>query len=705
MQRTRIAIATAAAATLCLALAMVSPSSRAASSRGTALPSVPLRTVSMMTAGYSAMAYTPHGNGHWLASAAGGVTTSGSAKAYGSLAAHPPPSPIVAMAATPHGNGYWLASATGGVYSFGSAKFYGSMGATHLNQPIVGMAAVPGGSGYWLVAADGGIFSFGTAAFHGSTGNLHLNKPIVGMASTPHGHGYWLVASDGGVFAFGSAKFYGSMGGHPLAQPVAGMAAAPAGQGYWLVAADGGIFSFGDAPFLGSMAGKTGGIPVVGIAATPTGTGYAILSTAGVLLTTSASSTTGTPAPQPSPPTAPPLSLYPPAATLGTCYTSVDQPISCNTVSEQQLQAAVGDVISGRPITMPSAGQSGIVPTMAPSATTAVTSTGSVSLFTDTVNLQTYAGFPDPLNPGHGLWSSADIEGATVSATVPTGCHLAGTPAPTSATGDTTIYYWCTGSINPDDTLGITANQMPWVESAPGGNSQIVLRSQPVSTSGTSSTDTGTGSTGTTSTSTPSTPPLSAYDTGLLWIPGYSCQKTTDGVSTTCPTITQQDLTTVAGKQYPQSTQNNNTWLYPTGVQSSAANIQADRHAPQVWAAGGRLDSPPTFWTAAIGVHIVANDIPDPLDPGHLLWDGAGIQGITATVAVPPGCTLQGTPPPTGPNGDTVVDYYCPYTSNTPPAVPVITFHNVPQIENLANGNFQLTMGSQQLLASQLQTL
>jgi hypothetical protein len=658
------------------------------------------------------MAYTPHGNGYWLAAAAGGVTTSGSAKAYGSLAGHPQASPIVAMAATPHGNGYWLASAAGGVFSFGSARFYGSMGATHLNQPIVGMAAAPGGQGYWLVAADGGIFSFGTAAFHGSTGNITLNQPIVGMASTPHGHGYWLVASDGGVFAFGSAKFYGSMGGHPLAQPVVGMAAALGGQGYWLVAADGGIFSFGDAPFFGSMAGKTGGIPVVGIAATPTGTGYAILGTAGVLLTTSASSATGTPTPQPSPPTAPPLSSYPPAATLGTCSTSADQPTTCNTVSEQQLQSAVGSVVSGRPITMPSAGQSGIVANMAPSATTAGTSTVSISLFTDTVNLQTYAGFPDPLNPGHGLWSSADIEGATVSATAPPGCHLAGTPAPTNSTGNTVIHYWCSGPIKPDDVLDMTANQMPWVKSAPGGNSQIVLRPQPVSASGTSSTGTGTGSTGTSGSgsagstgTTSTTPPLSAFDTGLLWVPGYSCQKTTAGVTTTCPTITQQDLTEVAGKQYPQSSENDNTWLYPIGVPSSAANIQADRHAPQTWAPGGRLDSPPEFWTAAIGVNITANDIPDPLDPGHLLWNGAGIQGITTTVAVPPGCTLRETPPPTGPNGDTVVDYYCPYTSSTPPPVPVITFHHVPQIENLANGNFQITIGSQQLLASQLQTL
>src|SRR3984885_3293416 len=150
------------------------------------------------------------------------------------------------------GGGYGRGASAGGVSSFGDARFYGSTGSMVLNKPVVGMAATPDGGGYWLGASDGGVFSYGDANFFGSTGNLALNKPIVGMASTPSGQGYWLVASDGGVFSYGDAIFHGSTGAIALNKTLVGMSASPSGLGYWLVASDGGVFSFGDALFHGS---------------------------------------------------------------------------------------------------------------------------------------------------------------------------------------------------------------------------------------------------------------------------------------------------------------------------------------------------------------------------------------------------------------------------------------------------------------------
>ncbi|MGC8464877.1 MAG: matrixin family metalloprotease [Acidimicrobiales bacterium] len=190
-------------------------------------------------------------------------------------------SPVVSIATDAGGQGYWLASADGSVTTSGNAQFYGSMVGKALNSPIVGIAATPDGKGYWLVAADGGIFTFGDAKFFGSTGNIHLNKPIVGIASTPSGNGYWLVASDGGIFTFGDAKFFGSTGNLNLSAPIVGIAATPTGNGYWLVAADGGIFTFGDASFKGSGANLGLGDGVVGISPAPSGSGYSIVDSLG----------------------------------------------------------------------------------------------------------------------------------------------------------------------------------------------------------------------------------------------------------------------------------------------------------------------------------------------------------------------------------------------------------------------------------------
>ena len=189
-------------------------------------------------------------NGYWKTGAAGGVSTYGGAKYFGSMMDCPLNQPIIGMASTPTGGGYWLVAKDGGIFAFGDAGFYGSMGGTHLNQPILAIAATPDNKGYWLVASDGGLFAFGDAGFYGSMGGTHLNQPVVGMVSSADGYGYLLVAGDGGVFAFGDAPFYGSTGGDPSQFPIVGVVADSQG-GYWLVNSDGDTFSFGGAPNYG----------------------------------------------------------------------------------------------------------------------------------------------------------------------------------------------------------------------------------------------------------------------------------------------------------------------------------------------------------------------------------------------------------------------------------------------------------------------
>ncbi|HEY2215725.1 MAG TPA: L,D-transpeptidase [Acidimicrobiales bacterium] len=219
----------------------------------------------------AAIAAPSSGNGYWVTSSTGQVTSEGDAVNYGSLSGALQ-APIVGMASTPDGSGYWLVGSDGGIFTFGDAGFFGSTGAIRLNEPIVGMAATSDGLGYWLVSSDGGVFAFGDAGFLGSMGGKTLNQPVVGMSANPNGSGYWLVASDGGIFSFGNAGFFGSMGGTTLAQPVVGMTTSSDGAGYRMVASDGGIFSFGDAPSYGAASGGPLDAPIVGMA--PRSGGY-----------------------------------------------------------------------------------------------------------------------------------------------------------------------------------------------------------------------------------------------------------------------------------------------------------------------------------------------------------------------------------------------------------------------------------------------
>lgn len=99
--------------------------------------------------------------------------------------------------------------ADGGVFGFGGAPFYGSDAAHPLNSPIVAACVTPTGKGYWLVAADGGVFTHGDAHYAGSAADKPLNKPIIGFAPSATGNGYLLIGGDGGTFTFGDAAYHG----------------------------------------------------------------------------------------------------------------------------------------------------------------------------------------------------------------------------------------------------------------------------------------------------------------------------------------------------------------------------------------------------------------------------------------------------------------------------------------------------------------
>ena len=215
--------------------------------------------------GVAGVAWTPDGDGHWLATRDGGVFTFGKARFHGSVGGTQLVSPIAAIASTRSGKGYWLVASDGGVFAFGDATFHGSLAGSGNRSRIIGMAPTASGRGYWLAGADGSVFTFGDAKFRGAASGKPLLAPVVDIAATRSGDGYWLASAEGGVFTFGDAKFRGGLTGSPLNSPVVGMAVTKGGKGYWLASADGGVFAFGDAPFLGSSGGGVWG-KVVGIA-------------------------------------------------------------------------------------------------------------------------------------------------------------------------------------------------------------------------------------------------------------------------------------------------------------------------------------------------------------------------------------------------------------------------------------------------------
>jgi hypothetical protein len=145
------------------------------------------------------------GDRYWLVTAAGRVSASRGARAFGSVGKHRLLGTIVGIAAEPDGSGYWLASSTGHVYGFGSARALRERGGTRLNPTIVGIAADPVANGYWTVTRAGRVYAFGNAAPFGSIAGRARVRSANGIAADASGAGYWVATSSGAVYAFGNA--------------------------------------------------------------------------------------------------------------------------------------------------------------------------------------------------------------------------------------------------------------------------------------------------------------------------------------------------------------------------------------------------------------------------------------------------------------------------------------------------------------------
>lgn len=72
--------------------------------------------------------------------------------------------PASAIAFTPSGQGYWIAAQDGGVFAFGDAQYLGGLADKPIPSPIVALAPTPSGNGYLLLASNGSVFPFGDAA-------------------------------------------------------------------------------------------------------------------------------------------------------------------------------------------------------------------------------------------------------------------------------------------------------------------------------------------------------------------------------------------------------------------------------------------------------------------------------------------------------------------------------------------------------------
>lgn len=81
--------------------------------------------------------------------------------------------PIVDFAWTPSGEGYWLAAADGGLFAYGDAPMFANpdgaisaaVYAKQLAGPVIGFQVLYNGTtvtGYCFLAADGGVFTFGS---------------------------------------------------------------------------------------------------------------------------------------------------------------------------------------------------------------------------------------------------------------------------------------------------------------------------------------------------------------------------------------------------------------------------------------------------------------------------------------------------------------------------------------------------------------
>jgi hypothetical protein len=216
-----------------------------------------------------------------MVTAAGRVTTGGSAHPYGSVPGSDPHPPVTGIALTPDHRGYYLVTSNGRVLTYGDAVNLGSvprgLGGT---ARVVGVAVDTGTGGYWIARANGSVIGVGAPSL-GSFGATAASGPVVALAATPNGEGYYVVTSNGDVGAFGHANSFGNFT-PPAGQTVTTMATTPDGLGYYLVTGQGTIAAFGNAQLFGPAVMQLGA-PVAAMAVSSDGFGYWIATTAGTL--------------------------------------------------------------------------------------------------------------------------------------------------------------------------------------------------------------------------------------------------------------------------------------------------------------------------------------------------------------------------------------------------------------------------------------
>jgi hypothetical protein len=140
----------------------------------------------------------PITGGYWVAHANGTV------KGFNAPNYMPSASPAAAFTSIPSGQGYYLVSPTGQVSTFGHAQQFGSM-TVPAGQTVAAIATTPTGLGYYIVTTGGEIAAFGDAQLFGPA-RVPANGPIAGMTVSTDGLGYWLTTTSGSILSYGTVN-------------------------------------------------------------------------------------------------------------------------------------------------------------------------------------------------------------------------------------------------------------------------------------------------------------------------------------------------------------------------------------------------------------------------------------------------------------------------------------------------------------------
>lgn len=196
------------------------------------------------------------------------------------------PGGVVAMAATPSGNGYWLLTARGEVTSFGKARRFGDF--PDARAPYTALVATPSGRGLWALTEDGRVARLGHARnlgdFSDDDGENPCCRGLVALERTPSGRGLWVLDDVGRVFQLGDARNLGDFAsdddtGDPgtCCAGLVALQVTPSGRGLWALDDVGRVFQLGDARDLGDFASDDPDNPccsgLVALERTPSGKG------------------------------------------------------------------------------------------------------------------------------------------------------------------------------------------------------------------------------------------------------------------------------------------------------------------------------------------------------------------------------------------------------------------------------------------------